>query len=418
MTQKDQTNTFNKFCERSKKKYDDIFDFTDTVYTNYKTKMEIKCKKHDEIITITPSRHMSHKFGGCIKCKNSRNIIVLEEGEVIKDVNIDACKGFYMITNFGRIFNKITNKELHSHVNNCYKMFQLKNYKHVSIHKIVYLTFGGEIEKGKVIDHIDGDKLNNRIDNLQCVSISENCINSFKNNPNMRKDRIVQAFNEEGEFIKEFKNLNDAKDFINHKAKTSINSCITGQKKMAGGFVWKLKNEEIKNIKDKSNYICIGKIGNEDYSNYFINSQGSIINKNSIEMKCVCLEGTYIHTSLSPLSKKRKTFKIHRLVGKYFLPDGDKYFFDENYVINHKDENKHNNVVENLEWITKKQNSTYSSGKKIVRIDIKTQERKEYNSVSDALRDIGKNPRKTGAHIISVCNDKGFTCYGYKWEYV
>ena len=53
---------------------------------------------------------------------------------------------------------------------------------------------------------------------------------------------------------------------------------------------------------------------------------------------------------------KLKRIKVHRLVAEHFLPNplGLKY-------INHKDENKANNRVENLEWCTTAYNNTYGS---------------------------------------------------------
>lgn len=42
-------------------------------------------------------------------------------------------------------------------------------------HRVVYEAFIGNIKNGLVIDHIDGDKHNNRIDNLRMVTHSENC---------------------------------------------------------------------------------------------------------------------------------------------------------------------------------------------------------------------------------------------------
>lgn len=54
------------------------------------------------------------------------------------------------------------------------------NKRHsIRVHKLVYMTFVGEIPEGMQIDHIDGDASNNNLDNLRCVSPKEN-----SNNPN------------------------------------------------------------------------------------------------------------------------------------------------------------------------------------------------------------------------------------------
>jgi hypothetical protein len=50
-------------------------------------------------------------------------------------------------------------------------------------------------------------------------------------------------------------------------------------------------------------------------------------------------------------NKKSKTIKTHRLVCKYFLPN-----YDESLTVNHKDYNKQNNHIDNLEMITSSEN--------------------------------------------------------------
>ncbi len=61
----------------------------------------------------------------------------------------------------------------------------------------------------------------------------------------------------------------------------------------------------------------------------------------------------YIYVTLSNLDRGR-TFTVHRLVANAFIPN------PENLpVLNHKDEDKHNNSVDNLEWCTSLYNNTY-----------------------------------------------------------
>ena len=57
-------------------------------------------------------------------------------------------------------------------------------------------------------------------------------------------------------------------------------------------------------------------------------------------------------------NNKHHYMSIHRLVAKAFIPNDDS---DNLTQINHKDENKHNNVVENLEWCTPLYNHRYGT---------------------------------------------------------
>ena len=49
----------------------------------------------------------------------------------------------------------------------------------IKVHRLVYMTFVGDIPQGYQIDHIDGDASNNNLENLRCVTPKEN-----SNNPN------------------------------------------------------------------------------------------------------------------------------------------------------------------------------------------------------------------------------------------
>lgn len=66
--------------------------------------------------------------------------------------------------------------------------------------------------------------------------------------------------------------------------------------------------------------------------------------------------------------------------------------------------------------MTNKENVTYSTGKKVAKIDIKTGEIiKIYNSIQDTRSDTGA--KKTSI-ISKCCKGKRHIAYKYKWKYV
>lgn len=95
---------------------------------------------------------------------------------------------------------------------------------------------------------------------------------------------------------------------------------------------------------------------------------------------------------------KTKMFPIHRLVAIAFIPN------KENLPeVNHKDENKTNNYLENLEWCTKQYNMTYGTRtqrtyKPVLQYDKNMNLVAEYASVSDAAKAVN-----AGTTNISAC---------------
>jgi|DEB0MinimDraft_6_1074348.scaffolds.fasta_scaffold124969_2 hypothetical protein len=52
--------------------------------------------------------------------------------------------------------------------------------KMIKVHRIVYESFFGDIEKGLHVDHIDGNKQNNKLENLQAITPRENNEKKFR----------------------------------------------------------------------------------------------------------------------------------------------------------------------------------------------------------------------------------------------
>ena len=124
---------------------------------------------------------------------------------------------------------------------------------------------------------------------------------------------------------------------------------------------------------------------------------------------------------------KMKTCCIHRLVAESFIPNPDNL-----PDINHKDEDKTNNNVDNLEWCSRSYNNTYNgrakkAGKKIgkklrnhpktskpiIGIDKVTGLIVEFPSTHEASRQLGIGQN----NICACCKGKLKSCGGFYWYY-
>lgn len=159
----------------------------------------------------------------------------------------------------------------------------------------------------------------------------------------------------------------------------------------------------------------------EIYDNYEVSNMGRVrsLNYNGIKGRVQIMKPQphtrgYLQIGLRK-NGKYKTFTIHSLVANVFLPK-----IEGKNEINHIDENKHNNTVENLEWCDRQQNCNYGTknerkaktdGKKIKCIETG----KIYYSIGQARKEMGLKSR---SGISACCSGKQKTAGGYHWEYV
>ena len=178
-----------------------------------------------------------------------------------------------------------------------------------------------------------------------------------------------------------------------------------------------------KNIPNYENLYQVSNLGNVRSLNH-IRNNGK--NKKCLQkgktLKPAIQKSDYKFVVLSK-NGKTKGYRVHRLVAQTFIPNPNNL-----PCVNHKDENRQNNNVSNLEWCTIAYNNNYGTkkerqqkkmkekkGRIVNQYDLNGNFIKQWKCLMDIER--GLNKKRGAAIVWACCNKKTKTAYGYRWEY-
>lgn len=180
-----------------------------------------------------------------------------------------------------------------------------------------------------------------------------------------------------------------------------------------------LPDEEFRNIKGYENEYQVSNYGRVKSLKREIeyvagNQYGNYIRKQQIEEKIIKSsfdKDGYIQVGLAHYGKV-KTKRVHFLVAQAFIPNPNNYV-----CINHRDENKENNFVDNLEFCSVEYNNGYGSrSKAICQYDLDNNFIKKWKNAVEIMKALKLT---TPSNIRSCCKHrKNYkTAYGYIWRY-
>lgn len=221
----------------------------------------------------------------------------------------------YLIDENGNVYNSITKKELKGSIGeNGYRYYRLsKNNKKKMFyaHRLVAETFLENLENLPVVNHIDGNKLNNNVNNLEWTTYSENTFH-WQNNNNIQRRPIEYYQNDlPNEQWKEFKGyLISSKGRVRHKEKNNLL-----KPSIACGY-YKIRLSQNGMVTDYLIHKLVYQLFNDDYDNLKIidHIDGNKLNNDIYNLRQVSLS-----ENVSYSLYEQKTNSSAKRVGQYDL---------------------------------------------------------------------------------------------------
>ena len=321
----------------------------------------------------------------------------------------------YQISNKGNIRHKVKLNIRKTSINKGYEycdIYVLQKPTKIGVHRLVATAFVPNPLNLPEVNHKNHNRLDNRVENLEWTTSQNNSIHSRTNLNRQTCKKVIIRYEdvEKTKIMKRYESINDAAKDIGIAIST-ISALLRGVKKSKQYF-FKYEQTKIQyNTQDllDNNFEPV-----KNHPQYLIHKDSRIF---SIRRK-IFLKPYTSHDNYFSVSLNKNSYNVHRLIAIQFLPNPD-----NKPLVNHKDGNKFNNHVDNLEWATNSENVNHAIdtglnpiNKPVNQYTLDGEYITTYKSLTDACRVLKLT--KNGSCVISQCCKGVYkSAHGFIWKF-
>lgn len=331
------------------------------------------------------------------------------EDEIWKKIILDEKETKYQVSNRGKVknakFNKLMSQftNANGHVFCC--LYENKKQYNPYVHRLVAEAFvdNPDPKNFDIVNHKDGNKSNNVVENLEWGNQSYNVKHAYETVGNKGNQREIIQYDgpDKKNIVARFNTVCDAANNFNI-ARQNLSLVLNGKHSIKGIYIEYAIDK--KTIHDKEDFEPI-----KDFPDYLIHKDSRIYSTKMNQFLSFNVRNGY-HTVFLDDSR----LHVQQLMAKQFLPNPD-----NRIQVNHKDGNKFNNHIDNLEWATNGENQihAYETGLKtttaVKQYLLDGTFVREYDSIIEINKILGlKN-----STISQCCRKITKQSYGFIWRY-
>lgn len=218
----------------------------------------------------------------------------------------------YSVSDSGEVRRDTNNYMMKPYIQHEYAHVTLqinKRAKRFNIHRLVAIAFIPNPENKPYVNHIDGNKINNCVNNLEWVTSAENAQHAVRTGLRQptREKEVVQ-FGLDGKKICEYKSLAEAARMTNSSV-AKISVCCQGQREQHNGFQWRYKNECCENLQPIKEY----RTKKKQVAQVDVKTGEVIAVYDSLQAAARAVNGS--HSAISNIINHKKQTKTHKGFG-------------------------------------------------------------------------------------------------------